>query len=101
MPLQNDESHPRSIDWHGTYKHERRAWIPAPWDTSLQVAAVRPADEGTVRADARPGAIGRGSSRSMTLVLAAVGAIVTAVLELSAGPYLRFGTAQPHLVLVF
>lgn len=37
----------------------------------------------------------------MTLLLAAVGATVTALLELTVGPYLRFGTAQPHLVLVF
>jgi rod shape-determining protein MreD len=37
----------------------------------------------------------------MTLLLAAVGATVTALLELTVGPYLRIGTAQPHLVLVF
>ena len=37
----------------------------------------------------------------MTLLLAAVGATVTALLELTAGQYLRIGTAQPHLVLVF
>ena len=37
----------------------------------------------------------------MTLLLAAVGATVTALLELTVGPYLRVGTAQPHLVLVF
>jgi rod shape-determining protein MreD len=36
----------------------------------------------------------------MTLLLAAVGAMVTALLELTAGPYVRVGTAQPHLVLV-
>jgi rod shape-determining protein MreD len=36
----------------------------------------------------------------MTLLLAAVGATVMALLELTVGPYLRFGTAQPHLVLV-
>ena len=36
----------------------------------------------------------------MTLLLAAVGATVTAVLELTVGPYLRFGGAQPHLVFV-
>jgi rod shape-determining protein MreD len=36
----------------------------------------------------------------MTLLLAAVGAVVTALLELSVGPYLRIGDAQPHLVLV-
>jgi rod shape-determining protein MreD len=37
----------------------------------------------------------------MTLLLAAVGATVTALLELTAGQYLRIGTAQPLLVLVF
>lgn len=37
----------------------------------------------------------------MTLLLAAVGATATALLELSIGPYLRVETAQPHLVLVF
>jgi len=36
----------------------------------------------------------------MTLLLAAFGATVTALLELTVGPYLRFGIAQPHLVLV-
>jgi rod shape-determining protein MreD len=36
----------------------------------------------------------------MTLLLAAVGATVTALLELSLGPYLRVGNAEPHLVLV-
>ena len=36
----------------------------------------------------------------MTLLLAAVGATSTALLELTVGPYLRIGTAQPHLVLV-
>lgn len=37
----------------------------------------------------------------MTLLLVAVGAVVTALLELTVGPYLRIGDAQPHLVLVF
>jgi rod shape-determining protein MreD len=37
----------------------------------------------------------------MTLLLAAVGATVTALLELTVGPYLRIDVAQPHLVLVF
>ena len=36
----------------------------------------------------------------MTLLLAAVGATVMALLELTVGRYLRFGTAEPHLVLV-
>ena len=36
----------------------------------------------------------------MTLLLAAVGATVAALLELTVGPYLRVGVAQPHLVLV-
>ena len=36
----------------------------------------------------------------MTLLLAAVGATLMAVVELSVGPYLRIGDAQPHLVLV-
>jgi len=36
----------------------------------------------------------------MTLLLAAVGATLTALLELTVGPYLRIGTAQPHFVLV-
>jgi rod shape-determining protein MreD len=37
----------------------------------------------------------------MTLLLAAVGATATALLELTVGPYLRVATTQPHLVLVF
>jgi rod shape-determining protein MreD len=36
----------------------------------------------------------------MTLLLAAVGAVVTALIELTVGPYLRVEVAQPHLVLV-
>lgn len=36
----------------------------------------------------------------MTLLLAAVGATVMALLELTVGPYVRVVTAQPHLVLV-
>jgi rod shape-determining protein MreD len=36
----------------------------------------------------------------MTLLLAAVGAVVTALIELTVVPYLRVGTAQPHPVLV-
>lgn len=36
----------------------------------------------------------------MTLLLAVVGAVVAALLELTVGPYLRIGDAQPHLVLV-
>lgn len=35
----------------------------------------------------------------MTLLLAAFGATVTALFELSVGPYLRVATTQPHLVL--
>ena len=40
------------------------------------------------------------STPSMTLLLAAVGAVVTALLELTVVPYLRVGTAQPHPMLV-
>ena len=36
----------------------------------------------------------------MTLLLAAVGATGAALFELTVGPYLRIGTAQPHFVLV-
>ena len=36
----------------------------------------------------------------MTLLLAAVGAVLTALLELTVGPYIRIGDATPHLVLV-
>jgi rod shape-determining protein MreD len=36
----------------------------------------------------------------MTLLLAAVGAVVTALLELTVAPYLQIGDARPHLVLV-
>jgi rod shape-determining protein MreD len=37
----------------------------------------------------------------MTLLLAAVGAVVTALIELTVAPYLRIGAAQMHPVLVF
>jgi rod shape-determining protein MreD len=37
----------------------------------------------------------------MRLLLAAVGAMVAALLELTIGSYVRVGGAQPHLVLVF
>lgn len=36
----------------------------------------------------------------MTLLLAAVGSVVAALFELTVGPYLRIGDAQPNLVLV-
>ncbi len=37
----------------------------------------------------------------MSLFVAAIGATVTAIFELTVGPYLRVGNAQPHLVFVF
>ena len=37
----------------------------------------------------------------MSLFVAAIGATVTAIVELTVGPYIRVGNAQPHLVLVF
>jgi rod shape-determining protein MreD len=37
----------------------------------------------------------------MTLTLAAVGAVVAGILELSLWPYLAIGDAHPHLVLVY
>jgi rod shape-determining protein MreD len=40
------------------------------------------------------------STRPMTLLLAAVGAVVTALIELTVIPYLRIGAAHPHPVLV-
>ena len=36
----------------------------------------------------------------MSLFVAAIGATVTAIFELTVGPYLRVGDAQPHLVFV-
>jgi rod shape-determining protein MreD len=36
----------------------------------------------------------------MSLFVAAIGAAVTAIVELTVGPYLRVGDAQPHLVLI-
>ena len=64
------------------------------------VAAVSIVVECRVRRarDLRP--ISPRIDRSMTLLLAAVGATVAALLELTVGPYLRVGDAQPHLVLV-
>ncbi len=37
----------------------------------------------------------------MSLFVAAIGATVTAIFELTVGPYLRVGNAQPHLVFTF
>jgi rod shape-determining protein MreD len=37
----------------------------------------------------------------MSLFVAAIGATVTAIVELTVGPYVRVGDAQPHLVFVF
>lgn len=45
-------------------------------------------------------AICRGSTAFMSLLLAAVGALVAGLLELTIGSYVRVGDAQPHLVLV-
>ncbi len=36
----------------------------------------------------------------MSLFVAAIGATVTAIFELTVGPYLRVGNAQPHLVFI-
>jgi rod shape-determining protein MreD len=36
----------------------------------------------------------------MTLLLAVAGATIASLVELTVGPYFRFGGAQPHLVLV-
>lgn len=36
----------------------------------------------------------------MSLFVAAIGATVTAIFELTVGPYLRVGNAQPHPVLI-
>ena len=44
---------------------------------------------------------GRGSTHEMRLTLAAVGAVVAALLQLTIVPYLSIGDAQPDLVLVF
>lgn len=53
------------------------------------------------QAGARPlGRFAEESTRPMTLLLAAVGAVVTALLELTVGPHIRIGDAQPHPVLV-
>jgi rod shape-determining protein MreD len=50
---------------------------------------------------ARPsGRIAEETTRPMTLLLAAVGAVVTALIELTVTPYLRIGSAHPHPVLV-
>ena len=40
------------------------------------------------------------TTRPMTLLLAAVGAVVTALVELTVVPYLQIGSAHPHPVLV-
>lgn len=37
----------------------------------------------------------------MTVFVAAIGATVSAIFELTVGPYLRVGDAQPHFVLIF
>ena len=37
----------------------------------------------------------------MTVFIAAIGATVSAIFELTVGPYLRVGDAQPHFVLIF
>jgi rod shape-determining protein MreD len=42
----------------------------------------------------------RGSDRHMTLLVAAIAATVTAIIESTITPYLRVGDAQPHLVFV-
>jgi rod shape-determining protein MreD len=49
---------------------------------------------------ARPWLDRRGSSAT-TLTLAAVGAVVAAVLELSLWPYLAIGEAHPHITFVY
>ena len=72
-----------------------------PWDTP-------PRRRRRIGRDREPGRWARDPSgrfaeettRPMTLLLAAVGAVVTALIELTVTPYLRIGSAQPHPVLV-
>ena len=59
-----------------------------------------PRTSGHEQRRARPWPACRGSP-AMSLFVAAIGATVTAIVELTVGPYIRVGNAQPHLVFVF
>ena len=70
----------------------------SPWDTPPDVAAV--VDRGgRHQASERPWRTPR-IDRFMTLLFAAFGGIVAALLESTVVQYLRIGDAQPHLVFV-
>jgi hypothetical protein len=66
-----------------------------PWDTARQTSPPFGRLEEPGRGRATFGRFAEESTRSMTLLLAAVGAVVTALLELTVGPYLRIGTRNP------
>src|SRR4026209_1541979 len=70
-----------------------------PWDTPPR-RRQRPERHAHEQRRARPWPICRGSS-AMSLFVAEIGATVTAIVELTVGPYIRVGDAQPHLVFVF
>src|SRR5919109_2560697 len=70
-----------------------------PWDTAPDAAAATVV-AGARTPGARPWPDRRGSTAFMSLLLAAVGAIVAGLLELTIGSYVRIGDAQPHFVLV-
>ncbi len=64
------------------------------------VAAESIRHEAPGRRGATFGRFAEDSTLPMTLLLAAVGAVATALLELTVGQYLRIEDAVPHLVLV-
>src|SRR3954469_10081436 len=70
---------------------------PAPWDTSAERHRRR-RSSGVTRDWARAGS--RGSDRHMTMLVAAIAATVSAIVESTITPYLRIGNAQPHLLFV-
>src|SRR4051794_21341754 len=69
----------------------------APWDTGAERHRRR-RSSGVTRDWARAGS--RGSDRHMTMLVAAIAATVSAIVESTITPYLRIGNAQPHLLFV-
>ena len=84
------------VGGHSTQGHAGPSSVArnaGPWDTSRRGRRRSTVTRGAVRAGATFGQVAEVSLTRMTLLLAAVGATVTALLELTVGPYLKVGTA--------
>ena len=70
------------------------------WDTSATTRLCRPLVAARAQVRARPLRPPRTDRRHMSLLFAAIGAIVIALVEVTLAPYIAVGDARPHPALV-